>query len=114
MQRRSRFITINEGFTCEHCGRAVTPHPRGSCRNHCPFCLWSKHVDGEVPGDRASSCQGLMEPVGVVTKRGEQSLVQECTQCGHRRLNKVAFDDAEEVLVKVSALPQEVKGVAER
>lgn len=35
-----------------------------SCRNHCPHCLYSKHVDIN-PGDREESCHGLLEPVGV-------------------------------------------------
>ncbi|WP_420871372.1 RNHCP domain-containing protein [Lysinibacillus xylanilyticus] len=42
----------------------VEPLTNGSFRNHCPKCLFSKHVD-TVPGDRASTCKGLMRPIGV-------------------------------------------------
>ena len=54
-----------EGFTCKVCGRPVTPAGAGSDhRNHCPNCLSSLHVDVE-PGDRASDCGGIMDPVAV-------------------------------------------------
>ena len=40
------FKVIDEGFICENCGRKVEPLGY-SCRNHCPYCLYSKHVDIE-------------------------------------------------------------------
>ena len=55
----------NDTFTCKVCGRVCTPQNAGSDhRNHCPNCLSSLHVD-EEPGDRASDCGGIMEPVAV-------------------------------------------------
>ena len=52
-------------FTCKVCGRLCTPQNAGSDhRNHCPNCLSSLHVDIE-PGNRASDCGGIMEPVAV-------------------------------------------------
>lgn len=65
------FIMRNETFTCEHCGEKITIHPTGSARNHCPYCLYSKHVDDAFPGDRASGCCGLMEPIGTDWKKGK-------------------------------------------
>lgn len=44
------FTEIDEEFICEHCGQHV-PKLGYSCRNHCPYCLYSKHVDVN-PGDR--------------------------------------------------------------
>ena len=84
--------TENTGFICEHCGAKVFPLTNGSFRNHCPFCLYSKHVD-EQPGDRASECGGLMEPVGVEYSgaKGWQ-IVHRCTRCGKTVRNKVAED----------------------
>ena len=35
-----------------------------SCRNHCPNCLYSKHVD-KNPGDRQEDCHGMLEPIGI-------------------------------------------------
>src|SRR3989344_1996075 len=91
MQERHRFIKINEGFTCENCGRDVNALSTGSCRNHCPHCLYSKHVDGELPGDRSSSCSGLMEPIELGKNGREFVLTHRCTKCGQIRRNKTAL-----------------------
>ena len=88
------FIARQEPFVCEHCGVSVAPLPRGSYRNHCPVCLWSKHVDQEGPGDRQSLCQGLMEPVAL--EGGSTKgwiLVHRCTKCEKQIRNKAAPDD---------------------
>ena len=63
--------TENTAFTCLHCGRQVLPLTNGSFRDHCPFCLYSLHVDEEV-GDRMSGCR--------------------CQKCGHEQVNKIAQD----------------------
>ena len=61
-----RFIAqgTNQAFTCTHCGKDVPALDNGSYRNHCPYCLYSLHVDIN-PGDRANPCLGLLEPIGV-------------------------------------------------
>jgi len=84
--------TENTGFVCENCGAEVRPLTNGSFRNHCPFCLHSKHVD-EAPGDRESDCGGIMAPVGIEYSgaKGYQ-IVHECKRCGKRIKNKVAED----------------------
>lgn len=101
-----KFIARNDGFACEHCGKKVAPIVYGgSYRNHCPFCLWSKHVDSDIPGDRANSCQGMMEPVGVTTKSGgEFTLIHKCIKCGFSRLNRIAGDDDTGLISKISGL----------
>ncbi|MDD5623614.1 MAG: RNHCP domain-containing protein [Candidatus Peribacteraceae bacterium] len=88
------FIPRQEPFTCEHCGASVEPLVSGSYRNHCPHCLYSKHVDDRGPGDRGSSCDSLMEPVGV-DHRGAKGwmIVHRCVTCGKTITNKVAPDD---------------------
>ncbi len=53
-----RFTKVNESFTCENC-QALVPASKKTCRNHCPHCLNSRHVD-VFPGDRSESCKGLM------------------------------------------------------
>ena len=80
----------NAGFTCAHCGAGVLPLTNGSYRNHCPFCLWSVHVDDAGPGDRLSACLGLMQPVELVSKRKGWQVVHRCTRCGKTQPNKVA------------------------
>lgn len=101
------FIARNDGFICGHCGKQVDPIKfGGSYRNHCPFCLWSKHVDAEVPGDRSSGCRGLMEPIGVFTRRtGEYVLVHRCNECGFERYNRIAGDDDFEKVIALSMIP---------
>lgn len=83
----------NDGFVCEHCDAAVRPLESGSCRNHCPQCLHSKHLD-DVPGDRAASCGGLMECIAVQhdARRGWM-LVHRCMSCGTVKRNRAALDD---------------------
>ena len=44
------FTSKNDGFSCQKCNRMVPPTSK-SCRNHCPYCLYSKHVDVN-PGDK--------------------------------------------------------------
>jgi crotonobetainyl-CoA:carnitine CoA-transferase CaiB-like acyl-CoA transferase len=66
----------------------------GRHRNHCPYCLYSLHVDGRVPGDRASDCRSRMAPVGVFARRnGEQAIVHRCLGCNFERHCRVAADD---------------------
>ena len=92
-------------FTCGHCGRRVGPLPSGGRnRNHCPYCLYSRHVDAERSGDRASACRGMMEPIGVFERpNGEEVITHRCQVCGFERFNRVGADDDE---VAVAALPR--------
>lgn len=88
------FIARQESFTCVHCGKNVLPLEHGSYRNHCPFCLYSLHVDLQGPGDRESLCRSPMAPVGL-EQRGNKGwmIVHECVRCGKRIPNKAAPDD---------------------
>lgn len=88
-RRRTNPIARNEAFDCAHCGFAVPPAPGSAVRNHCPRCLHSLHVDGEVPGDRASACHGLMAPVDLSQRDGGFVLRQRCRTCGHERNNRL-------------------------
>ena len=92
-------------FTCGHCGRRVGLLPSGGRnRNHCPYCLYSRHVDAERSGDRASACKGMMEPIGVFERpNGEEVITHRCLVCGFERFNRVGADDDE---AAVAALPR--------
>lgn len=84
----------NESFVCENCALDVSHHPKGSARNHCPYCLVSKHVDDLLPGDRLSECHGLMIPIGADYKKGKGDMIrQKCKKCGKEMLNMLAPDD---------------------
>jgi DNA-directed RNA polymerase subunit RPC12/RpoP len=88
------FIMRNESFVCENCNKNIPAHPDGSARNHCPFCLHSKHVDEDFPGDRAATCHGLMEPIDIDYKKNKGNmLLHKCKLCGKEILNKIAPDD---------------------
>lgn len=93
-------------FTCKVCGRMVVPHGAGSNhRNHCPNCLCSLHVDNE-PGDRAADCGGLMEPVAVWVRKGnEWSIIHRCRRCGVLHTNRVAADDNPMKLMSIALKP---------
>ena len=91
-QMAGNFTHINEAFVCETCGQNVPPAKTG-CRNHCPFCLTSKHVDIN-PGDRANPCQGTLVATGyeLDSKKGIVLLFT-CSKCGARTRNKANQND---------------------
>lgn len=87
-----RFTKRNEAFTCENCGLSV-PAAHRTCRNHCPECLYSKHVD-VYPGDRANTCGGLMKPIGYEnTSHKGLMILYRCTACGFQGRNIALLDD---------------------
>ena len=90
----------NEGFTCKKCGKKVI-FAEKTARNHCPHCLWSLHVDDEVPGDRASNCNSLMEPVAIYQKHGEWVVIHRCLKCDKEQPNKCAVDDNFETIIDI-------------
>lgn len=94
-ERERRRAGISEPFKCRNCRAFIgMPPTGGQQRNHCPMCLYSLHVDDKTPGDRASECRSLMEPVGVFYRRNmEQVLVHRCLGCGFTRYNRIAADD---------------------
>ena len=96
----------DESFPCRNCGYPVVPVGAGSDhRNHCPNCLCSVHLDIE-PGDRASDCSGLMEPVAVwVRKNGEWAIIHRCRRCGAFSSNRVAADDNPVKLMSIAMKP---------
>jgi hypothetical protein len=78
-----------EDFTCERCGCEV----KGSgYTNHCPSCLWSKHVDVN-PGDRQSSCGGSMQPAALEKRGKDYILLHRCVRCGFERRNRSVPED---------------------
>lgn len=106
-------------FRCRHCRTFVGPVPSGGRhRNHCPFCLHSRHVDLSRPGDRLSPCGGTMAPIGVFVRAdGEYSLVHRCLSCGVERHNRIAADDCFDLVLELPDLtrwmPNRRKAAAE-
>ncbi len=93
-----KFVKKIEDFTCENCGARI----KGTgFTNHCPKCLYSKHVDIN-PGDRLSGCNGMMKPILVELKKGEYILIHKCQKCGHSKRNKTAKNDKFEEIIKLT------------
>jgi hypothetical protein len=101
-------------FKCMHCRNYVvqTPFLSGvQNRNHCPYCLWSKHVDLHQSGDRLAACKSQMHPVGLALKRsrkkygaessGELMLIHQCEGCGKVSINRIAADDLSDRLYNI-------------
>ena len=95
------------GFKCAHCKRWVVINPfiGTANRNHCSYCLWSKHVDVKK-GDRKEACHGGMEPIGLTFKyegygrQGELMLIHQCAECSHLSINRIAADDSNEEILE--------------
>lgn len=97
---KSKFTEIDEEFICENCGKRV-PKLGYSCRNHCPHCLNSKHVDIN-PGDREETCHGLLKPIDIeINSKKGYVIVFKCIKCGQIRKNKVAEDDNMELIYDI-------------
>jgi len=97
--RQSRGVS----FRCIHCATEVPTKAVGTAhRNHCPICLWSRHVDDSV-GDRRSTCLSSMEPLGLSTKEsgGELMIVHQCVVCGKIIRNRIAGDDNNFAIAKL-------------
>gem|GEM_PF-2393653 len=101
---KNRRADGQESFRCRHCRQMIGPTISGGRhRNHCPLCLYSRHVDDRRPGDRASTCGSVMAPVGLLTRRnGEPVILHRCLGCGREKPNRIAADDND---LALEALP---------
>lgn len=110
---KARLATFGD-FKCTHC-RVIVPSTHlvsgVNNRNHCPYCLWSCHLDLYAAGDRLSACKTPMKPIGLTMKtgrnkyqreaRGELMLVHQCTECKALSINRIAADDDSETALTV-------------
>jgi len=98
-------------FVCMVCHNFVSAEAALSGvqhRNHCPYCLSSRHLDLFKAGDRLSACKASMRPVALSLKKtckkyagenqGEVMLVHLCAGCGKISINRIAADDDSENL----------------
>ena len=93
---------INETFTCIWCKKNI-PTASKTCRNHCPHCFTSLHVDGDTPWDRATTCHGKMYPTSYEMKNGDRRILFQCSLCAKQHRNKRAQDD------EIESLPAYIK-----
>lgn len=94
------FNELDEPFICENCGFHVDKLGY-SCRDHCPNCLYSKHVD-KNPGDRNNHCQGLLKPIGMEKFKDTFKIIYKCEKCSKEHKNIMAKDDNINVLINLS------------
>ena len=105
-ERPRRFDERATSFRCVHCRLDVPSDAPGTAhRNHCPYCLWSRHVDDD-PGDRSSDCLASMEPIAITVRGdGEWVLIHRCNGCGVLHSNRIAGDDNPLLLVRIAVRP---------
>lgn len=104
MEQQKRFKMVDEKFICEVCNKNVSALGY-TARDHCPYCLSSKHVDIN-PGDRAAICHGILEPIGIENaKKGQYKIVYKCNKCGEVKRNIMAHDDNMDLIIKIMANP---------
>lgn len=103
---KKNFIKVIENFVCDHCGHETIGT---GYTNHCPECLYSKHVDDLVPGDRVSTCKGLMTPIGIEIKSGQYLIHHLCLKCFKLRKNQTSPNDNQQIILKLSSKPIPIK-----
>ena len=94
-----RFKMIDEGFICDYCGKEVKPL-NYTARDHCPFCLSSKHVDIN-PGDRLENCHGKLSPIEMEKYKDTYKIVYKCEKCHMIKKNIMANDDDLDTLLDI-------------
>lgn len=87
-----------EDFVCDKCGTAVVGD---GYTDHCPTCLWSRHVDVN-PGDRASACLGMMEPIATEGTGPTYTILYRCTQCKSEHRVKMHKSDSADAIVALA------------
>jgi hypothetical protein len=110
---KHRFDQVTSDFKCKHCHQYISTDPALSGvnnRNHCPYCLYSRHMDLHEPGDRLSACNAEMRPVGLTVKasrkkygsrQGELMLIHLCADCGKVSINRIAADDIADFILEI-------------
>lgn len=95
-----KFNMIDESFICENCNKEIEKL-QYSARDHCNYCLYSKHVD-IYPGDRANNCLGLLEPMGIEKYKNTYKIIYKCQKCGELHKNIMATDDNFDKIIELS------------
>lgn len=93
-----KFARKIEDFNCAHCGADVIGN---GYTNHCPKCLWSRDVDIN-PGDRASTCGGMMRPISVESKKDGYIITHKCEKCSKEKRQSASENDNTDELIKLS------------
>ena len=92
----------DESFTCENCQKDVNKL-NYTARDHCPHCLYSKHVD-IMPGDRLNECKGLLRPIAIEKFKDTYKIVYKCKKCHQPHKNIIARDDDMDKIIEISKI----------
>lgn len=95
-----KFNMMDENFICENCNKKVEKL-NYTARDHCPYCLYSKHVDIN-PGDRSNKCQGLLKPIGIEKFKNTYKIIYKCNTCNQTHKNIMAKDDNFDLIINLS------------
>lgn len=95
-----KFNMIDEEFICENCNKTVSK-TNYTARDHCNYCLYSKHVDIN-PGDRLNNCKGLLKPIGIEKFKNTFKIIYKCEKCGMFHKNIMAKDDNFDLVIELS------------
>ncbi len=94
------FTMRDESFICENCRKEIKPLGY-TARDHCPYCLYSKHLD-IMPGDRLNECKGLLKPIGIEKFKDTYKIVYKCEKCNEFHKNIIAKDDDMTEIINIS------------
>lgn len=97
-----KFNMIDESFICENCGNNISKL-HYTARDHCNYCLYSKHVD-IMPGDRQNNCLGLLKPIGIEKFKNSYKIIYKCTKCHQIHKNIMANDDNFDLIIELSKI----------
>ena len=98
-----KFKMIKEKFICEYYRKKVSKL-NYTARDHCPYCLYSKHVD-IMHGDRKNECCGLLVPISVEKYKNTYKIVYKCNNCKQIHKNIIANDDNFDEILKIMQKP---------
>ena len=95
-----KFNMIDDEFICENCHQKISKL-NYTARDHCNYCLYSKHVDIN-PGDRANNCHGLLVPIDIEKFKDTYKIIYKCEKCHEIHKNIMAIDDNMDEIIKLS------------
>ena len=96
-----KFTMKDEAFTCNNCNKKVEKL-NYTARDHCPYCLYSKHVDIN-PGDRQNNCHGMLKPINIEKYKNTYKIIYKCTKCNQIHKNIMATDDNFDKIIELTS-----------
>lgn len=95
-----KFTMIDESFVCDVCGKKVEKL-NYTARDHCNYCLSSKHLDIN-PGDRKANCGGILVPIAIEkANKDKYKIIYKCSKCKEIKKNVMADDDNFEKILEI-------------